>query len=107
MNSTFKFATLAAAIATAMTIAGCATSQPPEHSLHHPGTTSPQTAGMMSPGESGEQMSMMDMKSMCEMHKKMMDAKTPEERKATMDDRMKSMSPEMMKKHMAMMEKCK
>ena len=107
MKSKFKFATLVAAIVAAMAMAGCATSQDAEHSQHYPVTSTAQPAGMMSPSASGDQMAMMDMKTMCDMHKKMMSAKTPEEQKAMMDERMKSMSPEMMKKHMAMMEKCK
>ena len=62
----------------------------------------------MERGTSGEQMAMKDMKAMCDMHEKMMAAKTPEERQAMMDERMKTMPPEMMQKHMAMMtEKCK
>ena len=53
-------------------------------------------------------MGSMDMKSMCDMHKNLMATKTPAEREAMMDQRMKSMSPEMRRKHMAMMdEKCK
>ncbi len=110
MKSKFKFATWFAAIIAAMAMAGCATSQDATHSEHHPDTTAAPTAGMMSPGASGGQMAMMDMKdmkAMCEMHKKMMSTKTPEEQKAMMDERMKSMSPEMMKKHMAMMQECK
>lgn len=110
MKSKFKFATWFAAIFAAMAMAGCATSQDAAHSEHHPDTTTAPTAGMMSPGASGGQMSMMgmkDMKAMCDMHKKMMSTKTPEEQKAMMDERMKSMAPEMMKKHMAMMQECK
>jgi hypothetical protein len=110
MKSKFKFASWFAAIAAAMVMAGCATSGDTAHGGHHPDTSSAQAAGMMSPGASSDQMAMMDMKdlqAMCDMHKKMMSGKTPNEQMAIMDDRMKSMSPEMKKKHMAMMEKCK
>ena len=63
--------------------------------------------GMMGGGADG-QMGMMDKKSMCEMHDKMMGAKTPAERTAMMDDRMKNMSPEARQKHMEMMkQQCK
>ena len=63
--------------------------------------------GMMG-GGAGGQMGMMDKKSMCEMHDKMMTAKTPAERTAVMDDRMKNMSPEERQKHMEMMkQQCK
>ena len=56
----------------------------------------------MSPGT----MSMMggDMAAMCDVHTKMMSAKTPEERRALMAEHMKTMSPDMMKRHMAMMQ---
>jgi hypothetical protein len=105
-----KLATLAAAIVTAMTMGGCATSQDAEHGQHHQDTSTAQTAGMMSSGRPGDQMAIMDMNdmaAMCDRHKKMMSAQTPEEHKAMMDEHMRSMPPEMMKKHMAMMEKCK
>lgn len=73
--------------------------------------------GMMGGGADGQkgmmgggagQMGMMDKKSMCEMHDKMMSGKTPAERTAMMDDRMKNMSPEERQKHMEMMkQQCK
>lgn len=110
MKSKFKLATWFAAIVVVTTMAGCATSQDAEHGQHHPDIPTAQPAAMMSPAASGDQVAMMDMKdmkSMCDMHKKMMSAKTQEEQKTMMDERMKSMSPEMMKKHMAMIEKCK
>ena len=56
--------------------------------------------------QAGEQMSGMDMKTMCDRHTKMMREKTPQEHKMMMDEHMKSMSPDMRQKHMAMMEKC-
>ena len=59
--------------------------------------------GMMGGGASG-QMGMMDRKSMCEMHHRMMTAKTPAERAAMMDERMKNMSPETRQKHLEMMK---
>lgn len=108
MKSKFHLATWVAAIVAAMALAGCATNQNAEHGQHHPENASAQPAAPMERGAPGDQMAMMDMKAMCDMHKKMMSAKTPDEQKAMMDERMKSMSPEMMQKHMAMMqEKCK
>ena len=110
MKSKFKFATWLAAIFAAMAMAGCATSQDTARSGLHSDTSSAQPARMMTQGAPGDQMTMMDMKdmkAMCDMHKKMMGEKTPDEQKAMMNERMKSMSPEMMQKHMAMMEKCK
>lgn len=56
----------------------------------------------------GEKMGMMDLKTMCEMHTKMMGAKTADERQAMMAGKSGTMSPEMMKKQMEMMDqKCK
>ncbi|MEC4722879.1 MULTISPECIES: hypothetical protein [Noviherbaspirillum] len=66
-----------------------------------------QRAGTSGPGQMG-MMGQMDMKSMCAMHHNMMAKKTPEERDAMMTQHMKSMSPEMRRQHMAMMdEKCR
>lgn len=110
MKSQFRIATWFTAIVAAMAMAGCATSPDAAHGEHHPDSSTAHTAGMMTQASPGGQMAMMDMKhmkTMCEMHKKMMSTKTPEEQKAMMDERMKSMSPEMMKKHMAMMQECK
>ena len=96
MNSTFPFTKPLAAVLVMLALTGCATGQDAQHRQHHPQATTPQAPGTMSSGSSGEQMGMMDMKSMCDMHQKMMSAKTPEERRAMMDERMKNMSPEMM-----------
>lgn len=93
----------------ATVLAACAVPQDSQHKEHHPDTSSPpQTSGATSSGMANGQMSSMDMQAMCDMHRKMMGAKTPEERQAMMDDRMKTMSPEMMQRHMQMMEQqCK
>lgn len=96
--------TVALAIAALM---GCAADQDAQQ---HPDAAASQATGAMSSGSgsAGNQMNMMDMKAMCDMHQKMMSANTPEERRAMMDERMKNMSPEMMQKHMDMMQaKCK
>lgn len=101
---------LFAAIVASMALAGCATTtENARHRQHHPAAASASTTATASPGMHHGQMEMMmhDPKAMCEMHKKMMSGKTPEEQKAMMDERMKSMSPEMMKKHHAMMAECK
>lgn len=60
--------------------------------------------GMMGSG-ANSQMGMMDKKSMCEIHNKMMTARTPAERTAMMDDRMKNMSPEARQKHIETMSR--
>lgn len=50
----------------------------------------------------------MDMKSMCDMHAKMMNANTADERSAMMDERMKNMSPDMRQRQRDMMQQhCK
>jgi len=48
-----------------------------------------------------------DMMAMCDMHKKMMREKTPEEQKSMMNEHMKNMPPEMAQQHMTMMRECK
>lgn len=48
-----------------------------------------------------------DMQSMCEHHRKMMAGKPPAEQQALMQERMKSMSPEMRQRMQAMHEQCK
>lgn len=94
-----------------------------EHAAHHPGgasTPAAKTTSNTAPASSAQME--MQMKSMQEMHDKMMAAKTPQERQALMTEHMKSMqggmammgqmkaaggkspSPEMMSKRMDMME---
>lgn len=76
-----------------------------QHKEHHPDSPTSQGPGAMG---DGPQMSMMDMQAMYAMHKKMMSGQIPEEQGAMMDEHMKTMSPEMKRKHMQMMqEQCK
>lgn len=115
MKPIFSCAGPLAAVFAVVTLAGCASLQDAQHQQHHPQASASQGPGtgtmgpgMMSSGPSGNQMGTMDMKTMCEMHEKMMSAKTPEERAAMMNEQMKNMPPEMMQKHMQMMqEQCK
>jgi hypothetical protein len=108
MKSIFPFAGPIVAVFVVLALTGCATVQDAQHQQHHPESATSQAPGAMSSGPSDMPMGMMDMKAMCDMHEKMMNAKTPEERRAMMDERMKNMSPEMMQKHMEMMqEQCK
>ncbi len=58
-------------------------------------------------GMQGQQGMMMDMQAMCDMHKQQMAGKSPQERQAMMDERMRSMSPEMRTRMQAMMEQCR
>jgi hypothetical protein len=101
MKSLFPAAGRLAAIFVMLALTGCATGQGARSASAPP-------SGTMSSGPAGEQRGMMDMKAMCDMHDRMMAAKTPEERRAMMDEHMKNMSPEMVQKHMQMMqEQCK
>ncbi|MDR6534632.1 hypothetical protein [Variovorax soli] len=107
------------ALCVAVGISGCAAAlSEQDHAAHHP-------AGASAPAVTPAQMDTR-MKSMQEMHEKMMAAKTPQERQALMAEHMKSMqggmammgqmktpdakdgdksmSPEMMDKRMDMME---
>ncbi len=95
---------LIAPVILAAALTGCATDQSRQHKQHHPdNSAAPAKMGDKSSG--GMAMTEADMMAMCgDMHEKMMSAKTPEERKAMMQEHMKSMPPDMMKKHMAMMQ---
>jgi len=118
-----------AVLGSSLVLAGCATGPKPEdHAAHHPAGATAAAPAAPAPG----QMDAM-MKSMQEMHDKMMAAKTPEERAKLMQEHMKlmqdgmammgqmrggkggmgmggmtgggkPMSPEMMDKRMDMME---
>jgi hypothetical protein len=70
-----------AAAAVVITLAGCATQKPSDrdHAAHHP-------QGGPPAAKADQQM-----KTMQDMHQKMMAAKTPEERKALMAEHMKAM----------------
>lgn len=75
-----------------------------DHNAHHPegGKTKPSTQAKR--GGKGMNGGMGDMGS-CPMHDDMMESKSPEERHAMMEKRIKAMTPEMRKKRFAMMEK--
>ena len=108
MKSKFSFAMPAALVLAAVTLTACVTDPAAQarHQRHHPDSAVTQGKMGMGAGSMGKGMMMSDaeMKSMCEMHEKMMGAKTPEERRSMMTEHMKSMSPETMKKHMEMMQ---
>ncbi len=117
MRSAFILA-FAAAISTSVL------AQPDKaHAAHHPDSASaPAASATAKPSTASPAQMDMQMKSMREMHDKMMAAKTPEERQALMAEHMKAMqggmammgqmkapagkpqSPEMMGKRMDMME---
>lgn len=87
-------------------LAGCGTTQ----DMMQPRTNQAATQGMagsgMAHGSEGNQMGMMDMKSMCDMHAKMA-GKTMQEKKSMMQAHGGMMSEETMQKHMKMMDaKC-
>jgi len=80
------------AFAAALSTSALAQSDKEEHAAHHPeGASAP--AAKATPKAATEAPAQMDMqmKSMQEMHEKMMAAKTPEERQALMTEHMKSM----------------
>jgi hypothetical protein len=86
--------------------------QTAEHDHNHPEGVPAQQSGPAKPApkvaEGASTGGMMDMKSMCDMHKQMMGAKSDDERQAMMDKRMKGMSSELREKQMQMMnEQCK
>jgi hypothetical protein len=62
--------------------------------------------GMMGGGQGGMmgQGGQMDMKSMCDLHERMKNAATPQERSAMMNQYMGNMTPEMRQRHFQMME---
>ncbi len=104
MKSTFIRARCVAAAVALTLLTGCASTEVAKPAQHHA-----QAATTNTPTAPGGKMAMMEMKdpqAMCDMHKKMMSTKTPEERTAMMEERMKSMSTDMQNKHKAMMEKC-
>lgn len=107
-----------AVLGTSFALAGCATGpKEPDHAAHHPTGTASAAPAAPTPGHMDTMM-----KSMQEMHDRMMAAKTPEERARLMQDHMAlmgrmrggtggmgmgggmAMSPEMMGKRMDMME---
>ena len=68
-------------------LAGCAANMRSAH--HQPGGPMHMSAG--------------DMQAMCDMHNQMMSGKTPEQRRAIIEEHVKSMSPDM-RHHMEMMQ---
>ena len=88
-----------AVLGTSFVLAGCAAGpKEPDHAAHHPPGAAAAASAAPTPGQMDSMM-----KSMQEMHDRMMAAKTPEERGMGMGGGMR-MSPEMMGKRMDMME---
>lgn len=79
----------------ASALAGCASSP---HADREAGMASGK--GMSGDG-CGDKMSMQQM---CDMHRQMMNGKSPEERQKMMDEMMPGMSPDMQQMHMRMMQ---
>lgn len=108
MKAKFSYAMPAALVLAAITLTACVTDPAAQtrHRQHHPDAAVTQGKMGMGAGPMGKGMMMSDaeMKSICDMHEKMMGAKTPEERRSLMTEHMKTMSPETMKKHMEMMQ---
>lgn len=87
--NTFSTARFAASALLALALVGCATS-PQEHS---------HGAAAAGPGS--------DMHAMCEMHKSSMAGRSDADRMAMMEERMRSMSPEMRRQMQEMMANCR
>lgn len=87
--NTFSTARFAAPALLALALAGCATS-PQEHSH-----------GAAAAGPGG------DMHAMCEMHKKSMAGRSDADRKAMMEERMRSMPPDRRTQMQEMMANCR
>jgi len=103
MKSIFRnAASFAAILLASAALSGCAALRE-QHAQHHPEAASTGSQGTMGRGGQMGMMGNMDMKSMCEMHDRMMSARTPEERSAMMNERMKNMSPEMRERQVEMM----
>ncbi|MEC4718096.1 hypothetical protein RY831_02960 [Noviherbaspirillum sp. CPCC 100848] len=105
MKSTIHLTAAFPAVLVILALTGCASRQDAQNRQHQADAATSTPTGASGGGSTGNQMSMMDMKTMCDKHNKMMSAKTPEEKKS-MGTHMETMSPEMRQKHMTMMEKC-
>lgn len=102
MNSKFSVVFPVATILVTALLAGCAAGPATPFGAHRSGPIASHDA--MGMGADGMGMSGSNMASMCDMHEKMLSEKSPEERKAMMVEHMKTMSPEMMQRHMALMQ---
>ena len=90
----FKLRNSFLSIIVAVTAIGSYAQTAAQHQQHHPNTAAPASAAAASSrAAAAERMAAMDskMKAMREMHEKMMNAKTPEERSALMAEHMKTM----------------
>lgn len=110
MKPTFSSISLVASALAMVLLTGCSAMRE-MHREHHPETSSSQASQTKSSGASASsagQMGMMESGAMCDMHEKLMSAKTPGQRQAMMDDRMKDMSQQMRQKNLEMMqEQCR
>lgn len=111
MNPTCSSLIMSTVIFAHAALAGCTTGPFGRHKQHHPPVTDTQSPGAAESASSvaDKPMNMdMDMNVRCQVHRDMMSARTQQERRAMMERHMKGMSPDMMQKHLDMMqEKCK
>ena len=89
MKADSRILSCAVPLLLATLLAGCAAMRGDHHSRSH------------------DSHAMMDVQSMCDMHRKMMAGMTPAQEQAHMDEHMKSMSPEMRKKMQDMHAQCR
>lgn len=98
MNAKFSALIMPAMLSAAAGLTGCTADAPGRHAQHHPAS-----AGAPTTDEPARR----DMTERCRVYREMMDAKTPQERGAMMEQRLGGMSREQMRQHMdAMREKC-
>lgn len=93
---------LVLALNIAAALSACGAQRGAMHQKH-----GPHTGGLAGSGAAAGPINQ-DMQSMCDQHRKMMQAHSPEERAAMMNERMQAMPAEARQKHMDMMhEHCK
>ena len=100
MNMTYSTLRLAAIPVLLLALTGCAALRGEPQDVRQPAASS--HGGMQ-----GQQGMMMDMQAMCDMHKQQMAGRSPQERQAMMEERMRSMSPEMRTRMQSTMEQCR
>lgn len=108
MNANFSSLIMLAVMSAAAGLTGCTPAVDARHGRHHPtpANAQPTDAPTGAPGTAAEQ-EHRDMTERCRVYREMMDAATPQERGAMMDQRLSGMSREQMQRHMEMMrQKC-
>jgi hypothetical protein len=98
MHAKFSSSTMFTTVFMLAALAGCIAGPAERHKRHHPAAAHAQPPGALKDRKDS------DKAAMCQMHREIMGARSGEERRAMMQERMKGMSTEMMHKHMAMLQ---